>query len=244
MTNEGRMLPFFKLLNEKKAKEDFVIDKSGVKLVEIMDAHFVLDTEQPYFSYPGRKTSEEYVKAELEWYNSLDLSVDFIGQKAKIWLDIASDDNLVNSNYGWCIFSEENGSQYKHCFTALIKNPESRRAIMIYTRPSMHTDFCKNGMNDFICTNTVQCFIRNDELYYFVYMRSIEAIFGFMNDFVWHCHVYNKLLEDIQKVYPEVEASEDGIHWIAASFHVYERHFEMLDKMCTYGVGNEQCQPV
>lgn len=237
MTNEGRMLPFFKLLNEKKAKEDFVIDKSGVKLVEIMDAHFVLDPEQPYFNYPGRKTSEEYVKAELEWYNSLDLSVDFIGQKAKIWRDIASDDNLVNSNYGWCIFSEENGSQYKNCFTELIKNPESRRAIMIYTRPSMHTDFCKNGMNDFICTNTVQCFIRNDELYYFVYMRSNDAIFGFMNDFVWHCHVYNKLLEDIQKVYPNIKGSHNGIHWNAASFHVYERHFDMLDKICTYTEG-------
>ena len=39
-----------------------------------------------------------------------------IGEKAKIWKQVASTDNLVNSNYGWCIFSIENGEQYKECF--------------------------------------------------------------------------------------------------------------------------------
>lgn len=242
--NESRLLPVLKYLKEQKDTGNFVIDKTGVKTVEVLSHKIVLNPMQPYLSFPGRKTSEDYVKAELDWYYSMDLSVDFIGQKAKIWNAIASDKKIVNSNYGWCIFSEDNGYQYDNCFRELIKNPESRRAIMIYTRPTMHVDYCKDGMNDFICTNTVQCFIRNNKLIYTVNMRSNDAIFGFCNDFVWHCHVYEKLLSDIQKVYPEVEASEDGIHWIAASFHVYERHFEMLDKMCTYGAGNEQCQSV
>ena len=233
-TNEERLLPVLKQLKLQKDNEDFVIDKSGVKLVELLDEKLILDPYQPYLSFPGRKTSEEYVKAELDWYNSLDLSVDFIGEKAKIWKQIASIDGLVNSNYGWCIFSKENGEQYVNCFRELIKNPESRRAIMIYTRPSMHVDYCKNGMNDFICTNTVQCFIRNEELLYFAYMRSNDAICGFCNDLCWHSHIYTKLLQDIQKVYPHIKGSHNGIHWTAASFHVYERHFNMLDKMVTY----------
>jgi thymidylate synthase len=66
-------------------------------------------------------------------------------------------------------------------------------------------------------------------------MRSNDAIFGFMNDFVWHCHVYEKLLKDIQKIYPEVTSSEDGIIWNASSFHIYERHFKLLDTLCTLG---------
>lgn len=231
LTNEEKLLPILKKLNTKKDKMDFVIDKSGVKLVEELDYHQAFNPFQPYLKFPGRKTSEEYVKNELDWYYSMDLNVDFIGEKAKIWKQIASNKNIVNSNYGWCIFSEENGYQYQNCFKELIKNPESRRAIMIYTRPSMHIDYCKDGMNDFICTNTVQCFIRNDELHYFVYMRSNDAIFGFFNDLTWHCHIYQKLLEDIQKVYPHINGSEDGMHWCAASFHVYERHFDMLNKM-------------
>jgi thymidylate synthase len=234
ITNEQRMFPIFSKLQDLKIKEQFVQDKSGVKLVEILNMTAELNPSQPYFNYPGKKTSEEYVKAELDWYNSLDLSVDFIGQKAKIWTQICSEDNLVNSNYGWCIFSIENGEQYKNCFVELIKNPASRRAIMIYTRPSMHVDYCRNGMNDFICTNTVQCFIRDNKLKYIVNMRSNDAIFGFFNDFVWHCHVYMKLLEDIRKVYPEVTSCDNGIYWNAASFHVYERHFEMLDKICEF----------
>lgn len=237
-TNEEQLLSILQQLKRYKDAEDFVIDKSGAKLVEVLDYHQYFDPFQPYLEFPGRKTSEEYVKNELDWYYSMDLSVDFIGEKAKIWKQIASDKNIVNSNYGWCIFSEENGSQYENCFKELIKNPESRRAIMIYTRPSMHVDYCKDGMNDFICTNTVQCFIRKDELHYFVYMRSNDVIYGFTNDFVWHCHVYQKLLEDIQKVYPHIKGSKEGLHWCAASFHVYERHFDMLDKMCTLGENN------
>ena len=194
MTNEERLLPVLKYLKEQKDNENFVIDKTGVKLVEQLDYHKVFNPYQPYLEFPGRKTSEAYVKAELDWYYSMDLSVDFIGEKAKIWKQIASNKNIVNSNYGWCIFSKDNGYQYDNCFKELIKNPESRRAIMIYTRPSMHIDYCKDGMNDFICTNTVQCFIRDNELHYFVYMRSNDAIFGFMNDIQWHAHVYQKLL--------------------------------------------------
>ena len=237
-TNEERLIPIFKLLRDKRDIGDFVTDKTGVRIVEILDAAMLLNPEQPYFNFPGKKTSEQYVKDELEWYNSLDLSIDFIGQKAKIWKDIASDDNLVNSNYGWCIFSVENGEQYKNCVLELIKNPESRRAIMIYTRPSMHTDYCKNNMNDFICTNTVQCFIRNNRLIYIVSMRSNDIIYGFFNDFVWHCHVYDKLLKDIQKFYPDITSSDDGIHWNASSLHIYEKHFGLLDSICTYGEEN------
>lgn len=234
ITNEERLLPVLKYLKEQKDSENFVIDKTGVKTVEIIDAHFTYNPHQPYLNFPGRKTCERYVKAELDWYNSLDLSVDVIGEEAKIWKQIASKDGLVNSNYGWCIFSKENGEQYVNCFRELIKNPESRRAIMIYTRPSMHVDYCKNGMNDFICTNNVQCFIRDSQLYYIINQRSCDCIFGLGNDAPWHCHVYMKLLEDIQKVYPHVKASDYGIKWNAASLHVYERHFDMLDRMVTY----------
>ena len=233
-TNESRLFPVLKELKALKDAGKFVTDKTGVKIVEILDYHQTFNPYQPYLEFPGRKTSEAYVKAELDWYYSMDLSVDFIGEKAKIWKQIASDKNIVNSNYGWCIFSEDNGSQYENCFKELIKNPESRRAIMIYTRPSMHVDYCKDGMNDFICTNNVQCFIRNEELHYFVYMRSNDAVFGFFNDLTFHCHVYQKLLSDIQKVYPHVLGSKHGLHWCAASFHIYERHFDMLDCMTQF----------
>lgn len=233
-TNEARLLPIFNYLKEQKDNENFVIDKTGVKTVESIVETLILNPMQPILKFPGRKTPENYAKDELAWYYSMDLSVDFIGKKAKIWNDIASNKKIVNSNYGWCLFSEDNYYQYANCFRELVKNPESRRAIMIYTRPSMHIDYCKDGMNDFICTNTVQCFIRNNELIYVIHQRSCDAIFGMFNDFYWHCHIYEKLLNDLKKVYSDLTYSIHGVKWLINSIHVYERHFDMLDCICKY----------
>ena len=82
ITNEERLLPFLKYLKEQKDNENFVIDKTGVKTVEVLDAHLFYNPHQPYLNFPGRKTCERYVKAELDWYNSFDLCVDVIGEEA------------------------------------------------------------------------------------------------------------------------------------------------------------------
>jgi thymidylate synthase len=168
----------------------------------------------------------------LDWYDSQDLSVANIGKLAKIWLDISDNDGKINSNYGYLIYSKENNEQYKHCLEELLKNPESRRATMIYTRPSIWDEYNKNGMSDFICTNSVQCFIRDNRLIYIVNMRSNDAIFGFFNDFYWHCIVYNRLWADLQaSQLVNLNINGSQIIWNANSFHVYERHFPMLQEM-------------
>ena len=166
------------------------------------------------------------MQKELEWYLSQDLSVSEIGKIAKIWTMICSKDGFVNSNYGWCIFSKENYEQYQHVLRELQDNPASRRALMIYTRPSMWYDYNKNGMSDFICTNTVHCFIRNNKLLYIINQRSCDFWFGFRNDFAWHCYVYKKLCEDLQ-----VEADSSGIIYNADSLHVYEKHFNIIEEI-------------
>lgn len=228
--NEKELYKVLKELKNIKDHHGYVTDKSGVNMVELIAPRMELDPSQPLLYFNGRKSPEKYIEAELQWYLSKDLSVEFIGQKAKIWRDISSAHNEVNSNYGWCIFSKENYNQFNNCFEELKKNPESRRAVMIYQRPSMHYDYCRDGMNDFICTNNVQCFIRNNELKYIVHMRSNDAIFGFFNDFAWHCYVYNLLYDKLKwNGFPGLRKTKTSIIWLANSFHIYERHFDMLD---------------
>lgn len=231
--NEKEVYKIFKTLKNLKDHYNFVTDKSGVNMVELIAPRMELDPREPLLYFNGRKTPEKYCEAELQWYQSQDLSVEFIGQKAKIWRDISSAHNEVNSNYGWCIFSKENYKQFDNCFKELCHNSESRRACMIYTRPSMQYDYHRDGMDDFICTNTVQCMIRNNELKYIVHMRSNDAIFGFFNDFYWHCYVYNLLFEKLKwNGFPDLKKTEKSIIWLANSFHIYERHFNMLDDIC------------
>ena len=107
------------------------------------------------------KRNEEYIAAEIEWYNSKDRSVeklfDIYGKEVKIWKDVADKWGEVNSNYGWCIHSQARYYQYQEVYHTLKYYKNTRQAVMIYTHPDMHNIAGK----DFTCTNTVQYFIND-----------------------------------------------------------------------------------
>ena len=100
---------------------------------------------------------------------------------------------------------------------------------MIYNRPSMWVDYKQDGMNEFMCTYAVQYDITDEKLNAIVYMRSNDACYGWFNDFAWQCEVYIKLYNDLKQVYKGLKIGV--IDWNAASFHLYERHFDMLKKI-------------
>jgi len=229
MTNEEIIFPFLKQLWDKVINEDFVIDKSGVKIVELIAPSFTLDPNRKFLAFIGRSTPKKYVDIEITWYDSQSLSCEYIGEHAQIWRDIAGNDGSLNSNYGYLIYSEENSNQYDNALKSLIQNPGSRQALMIYNRPTMHYDSIENGKRDFVCTLAHQFFIRNGKLHSVVNMRSNDAIYGFFNDFAWFCTVQERLLNDLLVHYPDLKMGT--ITHVANSFHVYERHFPMLQKI-------------
>ena len=210
----------FKQLLEDK---NFATDKSGVKMLEILGVNFIAN-EPAIFGTPN----EAYIIKEIAWYNSQSLNVydiDF-GNPPKIWRDVASYNGMINSNYGWCVWSPENFEQYDRVKFELTKQPNSRRAVMIYTRPSMWQDYNKDGMSDFMCTNAVQYFIRNNKLITNVQMRSNDVIYGYRNDYAWQVYIRDSLLSELMEVYPELTAGE--IIWNAGSFHIYSTHFHLV----------------
>jgi len=204
-------------LYNKLINNEFVTDKSGVKTVEIMNASFIAD-EPAIFG----TVNQEYVERELSWYKSMSLNInDIPAPVPAIWKAVATPDGLINSNYGWCIYSEENGNQYAKVLGQLLANPDSRRAVMIYNRPSMHDDYNKDGMSDFMCTNAVQYLYRDGKLNALVYMRSNDAVFGYKNDYAWQKYVLDQLCDALN-------ISAGTIYWNVASLHVYERHFDLI----------------
>jgi len=198
-------------------REDFVTDKTGVKMLEMVGAQFRAN-EPAIFGTPN----DDYIKREIDWYNSKSLNVyDIPGGAPAIWQQVADHDGFINSNYGWCIYTSENENQYKNCFEELIRNPLSRRAIMIYTRPSMWYDYDYNGRSDFMCTNAVQYMIRDGKLQTVVQMRSNDVVYGYKNDYAWQKHVQQKLAADLGVIAGEIT-------WQVGSLHVYERHFDLV----------------
>jgi thymidylate synthase len=197
---------------------------TGNTTIEIVNASFIAD-ENAIFG----EVNWDYVKREEEWYESQSLNVnDFPGGPPQIWKAVADKDGFINSNYGAIIFSSWNGNQYDRTLEELKKNPESRRAIMIYTRPEMWTDYNKNGRSDFLCTNAVQYLIRNGKLHAIVQMRSNDSIFGFRNDRAWQQHVLEKLANDLN-------IPVGNLYWNAGSLHVYARHYYLVDHFAKTG---------
>lgn len=206
----------------------------GNTTIEIINASFIADEDSIF-----GEVNWDYVKREEAWYKSQSLSVnEFPGGAPAIWKAVADKDGYINSNYGWCIYSALNGfldfggetqdsslghhSQYHNALAELKKNPESRRAIMIYTRPSMWRQFDNNGRSDFMCTNTVQYVIRDGAVHAIVQMRSNDAVFGFKNDRAWQQHVLAKLAS-------ELGVPVGNLYWNVGSLHVYARHYHLVD---------------
>ena len=216
-------------INKYKNGDFRILYNGEVKTIEIQNAHFIADKD-----YIIREPNYDYASREIEWYKSQSLFVEDIpGKTPVIWEQCADEEGKINSNYGWCIWSNENGNQYKSCIRTLVKDPYSRQACMLYIRPSMQNDANKNGMHDFMCTYSVQCFLNDDietggyKLKYIVNMRSNDAVFGYCNDVLWHKFVANKMIEDLQiKLNKQVKL--EHIEWNAGSLHVYERHFKYL----------------
>ena len=230
----------FKKLNTKDILElfkykyftkDFRIignSKQQSKTLEIQGAHFIVD--EPWII---REPNYDYAQREINWYMSMSLNVnDIEGTTPKMWLQCATGAGNINSNYGWCIFSADNGLQYAHCIAKLVDDPHTREACMIYNRPSMQEEYRKDGMHDFMCTYSVQCFLNdvdndNMTLAYHVFMRSNDAVFGFNNDALWHQFVQKKLASDLES-HLNKRISCEPIVWNAGSLHIYERHFNYL----------------
>lgn len=231
------------LLIEKYNNQEFRVTKAGVKTVELQGIQFEADKD-----FIIREPNYDYAKREIEWYESQSLNVyDIPGGTPTIWKQCADVNGDINSNYGWMIWSKENGSQYQNCMWHLINEPATREAVMIYNRPDMHVDATSNHKHDFCCTYAVQCFlnpvfkeyeyeiplpvgmlpeIESYTLDYHVYMRSNDAVFGYDNDVLWHMHVHNKLLNDL--IERGMNVTKGKLIWNAGSLHVYERHFKFL----------------
>ena len=207
--------------------EAFTMDKTGQKTIELIGANFIAD-EPVIFG----EVNQYYVDAEITWYENQSTNINDIygvGQQKppKAWQYAANEHGEINSNYGHLIWSDKYHNQYQQVIKELCENnPESRRASMIYQRPSIWHEYKENGKNDFICTNTVTYYIRDNALHAVVQMRSNDVIFGYRNDYAWQKHVFDLLRDDLY--FNGIHLEEGNIHWQVQNLHVYERHFDLV----------------
>ena len=210
--------------------EDFVMDRSGQKTIELIGAAFFAD-KPAIFGEPN----SSYIEIEKAWYESQSTNVNWIPETynrnvPEAWKASANQFGEINSNYGHLIYSDKYHHQYGQVLDELLANPDGRRASMIYTRPSIWMEYNEDGKNDFICTNAVTYYIRDNCLQCVVQMRSNDVVFGYKNDYAWQLYVLEQLVKDYndckENGVPELKVGD--IIWQVQNLHVYERHFHLV----------------
>ena len=199
--------------------ENFTVDRTNSKTIELIGASFIAD-EEAIFGEPN----VPYIDAELDWYLGCSTNINDIRYKDEpptAWQYAANEYGEINSNYGKLIFDDKYYRQFDNVINELNHEPDSRRAVMIYNRPSIWTEFDENGKNDFICTNAVSYYIRDNHLQSVVQMRSNDVVFGYKNDYAWQRYVMNMVAN-------EVDCEVGTLTWQVQNLHVYERHFDLV----------------
>jgi len=206
--------------------ERFTEDRTGQKTIELLGASFIAD-EPAIFGTPN----QEYIDRELDWYRSESTNInDIYGDEReppKAWQLSANRHGEINSNYGKLVYSPVYYNQFNKALGELIRNPDSRRASMIYTRPSIWEEYNENEKNDFICTNSVTYYIRDGAVHCVVQMRSNDLVFGYKNDYAWQEYLLNRFVEVYNHMTHDVLKS-GNIYWQVQNLHVYSRHFHLV----------------
>lgn len=190
-----------------------------------------LQVEDPIscmYANSRRGSQFRYIAGELLWYFLGRNDVEYINKFSKFWKNIQNEDGTANSAYGHLIFSTKNEhgmSQYEWAIKSLIKDKDSRQAIMHFNK-SEHQYFSNK---DFVCTLYGIFHIRDNKLNFTVHMRSNDAILGLPTDVTFFCILQQQALNHLRENYPDLEL---GFYkHIDDSYHLYDRNFKLVEEM-------------
>jgi thymidylate synthase len=209
---------------------EYSVSPRGLKINEIMNvAHVVERPDLCLYKNKKRSSQLKYIAAETAYYFSGRKDLEFISRFAPFWNQIANTDNTVNSAYGHLIFKEKGPSgftQWQWAYNSLIQDRDTRQAIILFNKPN----YQYTGNKDFICTLNGVFNIRDNKLNFTIQMRSNDAILGTATDFSFFCLLQMQMLKLLKaNKYPELELGT--FTHLANSYHVYEKHFDMIEEM-------------
>lgn len=186
-------------------------------------------------SFRDRHTNLKYLLGEFFWYLGGSNYPDGILNYSKFWANITNSganedypEGTINSNYGHRLFGNFkliDGSQWENTKAILKQDKDSRQAVQnIHLPPDRH-----HGNKDVPCTLTLQWFIRENALHLIVNMRSNDVILGFTNDVFQFTMLQEAMMLELRDEYPDLQLG----HYFhnAGSMHIYDRHFEMAEKI-------------
>jgi len=195
----------------------------GLKVLELENYSYTLPPYMRFCNFDVRKMSMDYIKWETQWFlrgDPYDLS---IMDHATMWRNLSLR-GRINSNYGAYIYR---GGGFDWVIEELLRDRDSRRACMTILNES----HMRSDAKDVPCTAYLNFRVRQNKLNMSVHMRSQDAIYGMTNDAPAFSFIHEMVFETLREN-GEFEDLEMGDYFHTAdSFHIYERHFDMLGQL-------------
>ncbi len=189
----------------------------GLKVKEALITGFMIKPEYCITDFEARKFNFKYLAGETYWFLTQENSTETIDKFSNFWNNIKNPDGTVNSNYGKLLF----GKQMNWVINSLKKDSDTRQAIAYVGGP----DFQFEGNKDFVCTQYLLFFIRNNELHMKVQMRSNDIFYGLSYDAPFFSTIQQTVYLNLLSTYPELKLG--GYFHFSDNTHYYERHFEL-----------------
>lgn len=223
MVRKASDAEIFKSIYQQLAVEGNLVSPRGQLVLEAENFTYVLPPYVRFQSFVCRKLSLKYIKREFLWYLKGDKYDTSITMDAKLWKEMIGFDGSIASNYGQYLFAGP--KQFDNVVETLAADRDSRRAYMMILA-DRHLEL---DAKDVPCTIGLGFRIRKNFLNMSVHMRSQDAIFGMGNDAPAFSFIHEMMLNALRRHYPDLGYGD--YHHIADSFHVYEKHFGMLERL-------------
>ena len=198
------------------------------KTRELVNVQLVLNKPRRRFlTAPSRNISMRYCMGELCWYLGGRQDLKSIAAYSKFWERVSDDGVLVNSAYGYRLFSALNESgktQLDYAFGCLKDDPYTRKAVMMITSPDD-----AHASKDNPCTIGMQFLVRGGALSAYTTMRSNDLWLGLPYDLPFFTLVQEILYVMLKKRYAWLKLGT--YTHTATSMHAYERNWPEVSKV-------------
>lgn len=199
----------------------------------------------------GLTTYTSYALAEAAWYMSRDRKVDWISDYGPIWKNMVDNEGLVNSNYGYQLYNNNDLTRKLELNKPLYYN------ILNYEN--------SKSIYDVPCNNVVVAELRDDGLHMYSLARSIDLIYGLpfdmialqafgyillqqqnINSYVSQvsfemidAHVYDNMIPKLDMTYTSNQFA--GIPWVDTDYYRHNPMYKDIDyrKRAKYICANE-----
>ena len=228
---------------------EYMTSPRNMKIKEVRNLAVTINNPMSnLFKNKVRSINEHYLAGELLWYFTSSNKLDFIEKYSKFWKRIANPDGTCNSAYGYLIFKEnqyknaftEFSNEWKWAFDSLMKDSDSRQAIIHFNKPWHMTE----GNKDFPCTIYGNFHIRNNQLHFTIHMRSSDSIFGTTYDIPFFMLLQQHMWKELSIHQNNEKLGLGSFTYMSNSQHIYEKDFKLVKDMLEHECIADRLPPI